>query len=53
VQEEGGEAALALRATHLELQAAQMKHSNNSGLLIGKSILTAPRVGSCPALVLL
>lgn len=34
--EEEREATIALRAGPLELRATQMKHSNNSGLSIGK-----------------
>jgi hypothetical protein len=43
---------VALRAGQWELRAAQLEHSNNSGLFIGKWILIAQRVDICPPLVL-
>lgn len=43
--------SMALKAAQLKPRAAQMQHSNNLGLSIGKLII-AQRVGICPALVL-
>jgi hypothetical protein len=42
-----GQESVALKASQLELRVAQMEHSNNSGLSIGKEILNRS-TSPCP-----